>query len=246
MTYCVGFLVGDGLAMIADTRTNAGLDNISVFRKLHLFDLKRGGTLAIATAGNLSVTQTALAMLREGVANPDTGQVETLDDCPSLFRAAQLVGHAIRAVRREVAPSMEAESINYDVTLLLGGRIDDGPLGLYLVYSAGNFIECTPDTPYLQIGECKYGKPILDRAVTYATPLNQAVKIGLVSFDSTMRSNLAVGLPLDLLVLPEDAKAESVRRRIETEDPYFRHLGEEWSSALKAALSALPPPPYAR
>jgi putative proteasome-type protease len=243
MTYCVGFLVEGGLAMIADTRTNAGVDNISIYRKLHLFDLKRGGLLAIATAGNLSVTQAALAMLREGIENPDTGQIETLDDAATLFRAAQLVGHAVRVVRKEVAPSMEAENISFDVSLLLGGRIGDGPLGLYLVYSAGNFIEASTETPFLQVGETKYGKPILDRAVTGATPLGEAVKIGLVSFDSTMRSNLAVGMPLDLLVLPTDPAQPTIRKRIEADDPYFRTLGEQWSGALKAALAAIPPPP---
>jgi putative proteasome-type protease len=244
MTYCVGFLVEGGLAMIADTRTNAGVDNVSIYRKLHRFDLKGGGFIMLATAGNLSVTQTAISLVREGVENPDTQQIETLDDAPSLFRAARLVGQTVRKVRGDIAPSMEAENINTDVSLLLGGRVGDGPLGLFMIYSAGNFIECSPETPFLQIGETKYGKPVLDRAITYKSPLWDVVKIGLVSFDSTLRSNLAVGLPLDLTVAPRDPKQPIVSRRIETDDPYFRDLGERWSSALKAALTAIPEPPY--
>lgn len=245
MTYCVGFLVEGGLAMIADTRTNAGVDNVSVFRKLHRFDLKGGGFITLATAGNLSVTQTTISLLREGVENPDTHQVETLDDAPTLFRAARLVGQTVRMVRSDIAPAPEADNINTDVSLLLGGRVGNGPLGLYLIYSAGNFIECSPESPFLQIGENKYGKPVLDRAVSYRSALWDAVKIGLVSFDSTLRSNLAVGLPIDLMVAPRDPAAPIVSRRIETDDPYFRDLGERWSSALKAALAAIPEPPYA-
>ncbi|MBV8684222.1 MAG: peptidase [Caulobacteraceae bacterium] len=244
MTYCVGFLVEGGLAMIADTRTNAGVDNVSTYRKLHRFDLGGGGFVTLATAGNLSVTQATLNLLREGIENADTGQVETLDEAPSLFRAARLVGQAVRKVRGDMAPSLEADSVSSDVALLLGGRVGDGPLGLYLVYSAGNFIECGPETPYLQIGETKYGKPVLDRAVTFRSPLWDVVKIGLVSFDSTLRSNLAVGLPLDLMVAPRTPAAPIVSRRIEADDLYFRDLVERWSSALKATLTAIPEPPY--
>jgi putative proteasome-type protease len=245
VTYCVGFLVEGGLAMIADTRTNAGVDNVSTYRKLHRFDLKGGGFVTLATAGNLSVTQAALSLLREGLENPDTGQVETLDDAPSLFRAARLVGQSVRKVRGDLAPSLEAENVNTDVSLLLGGRVGDDPrLGLFLIYGAGNFIECSPETPYLQIGETKYGKPVLDRAVTYRSPLWDVVKIGLVSFDSTLRSNLAVGLPIDLMVAPGAASEPIVSRRIEADDPYFRDLGERWSGALKAALAAIPEPRY--
>jgi putative proteasome-type protease len=245
MTYCVGFLVEGGLAMIADTRTNAGVDNISTYRKLHRFDLKQGGFIAITTAGNLSVTQTALALLREGLENPDTGVVETLDDCATLFRAARLVGEAVRRVRKDIAPSLESESVSSEVTLLMGGRIGAGPLGLFLIYAAGNFIECAPETPYLQIGETKYGKPVLDRAINYRSALWDVVKIGLVSFDSTLRSNLAVGLPIDLLVAPTDPAAPIATRRIEADDPYFHDLGQRWSSALKAALAAIPAPDWA-
>jgi putative proteasome-type protease len=247
MTYCCGLLVEEGLVMIADTRTNAGVDNISTYRKLHVYETPGERVIVIATAGNLSITQTALSLLQEGVLNPETGEIETLDQQPSIFRAAQLVGHAVRQVRRTMAPSievMQADNISYGVTLLLGGQFKDGPMKLYMIYGAGNFIECYPDTPYLQIGELKYGKPILDRAVRYDTPLYNALKLGLISFDSTMRSNLAVGLPLDLVTLRRDAVRIETRRRIEPDDAYFRHLGEQWSAALKAAHAAIPLPPY--
>jgi putative proteasome-type protease len=243
MTYAVGLLVEEGLAMIADTRTNAGMDNFSVYRKLHTAEPTAGGLMVIATAGNLSVTQTALQLAAQGLRDPDTGETMRLVDAPNMFRAARLLGEAVRLVRKDLAPSMEAQNVNFDVTLLLGGRVGEGRLALYLIYSAGNFIECGPDSPFLQIGERKYGKPILDRAVKRQTALWDAVKIGLISFDSTMRSNLAVGLPLDLVVIPNDG--EPIRRRIEVDDPYFHELGKQWSAALKAAHMAIPPPPYA-
>ena len=244
MTYCVGLLLEDGLVMIADTRTNAGVDQVSTYRKLHIFEKPGERVICIATSGNLSVTQTALSLLREGVLNPETNEIETLDQASTMFRAAQLVGHAVRKVRDEVGPSLQGEGINADVTLLLGGQIRGGEMALYLIYGAGNFIECGPETPYLQIGETKYGKPMLDRAITFKHELYDALKIGLISFDSTMRSNLAVGLPLDLIVLRRDAMAAETRYRIEADDSYFHDLGERWSSALRAAHIAIPPPPY--
>ena len=244
MTYCVGLLLEDGLVMIADTRTNAGVDQISTYRKLHVFEKPGERCIVIATSGNLSVTQTALGLLREGLHNPETNEMETLDQTTSMFRAAQLVGHAVRQVRSEVSPALEADGLNSDVTLLVGGQIRGGEMALYLIYNAGNFIECGPETPYLQIGETKYGRPMLDRAITYRHELYDALKIGLISFDSTMRSNLAVGLPIDLIVLRRDAVAAETRYRIEVDDPYFHDLGERWSSALRAAHMAIPPPPY--
>lgn len=244
MTYCVGLLLQEGLVMIADTRTNAGVDQISTYRKLHVFEKPGERVLVIATSGNLSVTQTALSLLREGLHNPESGQVETLDQAPTMFRAAQLVGHAVRQVRKDVSQGMEAEGINFDVTLLVGGQIRGGDMGLYLIYAAGNFIECGVETPYLQIGETKYGKPILDRAITYEHELYDALKIGLISFDSTMRSNLAVGLPIDLTVIRRDQFLAETRHRIDIDDSYFHDLGERWSSALRAAHMAIPVPPY--
>ena len=244
MTYCVGMLVQDGLVMMADTRTNAGIDNVSAYRKLHVFETPGERMIVIATAGSLSITQTTLSLLREGVLHAETGQMETLETVVSLFRAAQLIGTAVRRVRAEHAPAMQAERVNSEVSLLVGGQIAGQPMRLFLVYSAGNFIECGPDTPFLQIGEYKYGKPILDRAVGFGTPLPEALKIGLLSFDATIRSNLAVGLPLDLIVMRRDAIAAETRGRVPVDDPYFRDLGAQWSAALNAAHQAIPGPNY--
>ncbi|WP_269220628.1 peptidase [Brevundimonas vesicularis] len=245
MTYCVGMLVDDGLAMIADTRTNAGVDNISSYRKLHIYQSPGERILAVATAGNLSVTQTALAMVAAGVKLPDSTELETLQTAPTLFRAAQLLGHAMASVRASIntPPTPTADGLNVTASMLLGGQIAGGKMGLYLIYGQGNFIECGPDTPYLQIGELKYGKPILDRALHSSTSLSEAVKLGLISFDSTIRSNIAVGPPLDLIVMPRD-QLTGTARRIEADDPYFRDLGRRWSEALAAAHRAMPDPTW--
>lgn len=245
MTYCVGMLVDEGLAMIADTRTNAGVDNISSYRKLHVFKTPGERVLAVATAGNLSVTQTALSMVGEGVTLPDSAEPETLETAPTLFRAAQILGHALASVRASIntPPTPTADGLNVTASMLLGGQIAGGKMGLYLIYGQGNFIECGPDTPYLQIGELKYGKPILDRALRPNTSLSEAVKLGLISFDSTIRSNIAVGPPFDLIVIPRD-KMVGMERRIDADDPYFRDLGRRWSEALAAAHRAMPDPTW--
>ena len=245
MTYCAGILVRDGLVMFADTRTNAGFDDVSTFRKLHVFETPGDRVLAIATAGNLSVTQSALSLLAEGLPNTDTGEIETLAGATTMFRAAQLVGHAVRTVRRDLVPSLEQEHVNADVSLLFGGQIKGGPLRLFMIYDAGNFIECGLDAPFLQIGEHKYGRPILVRAVNYETELYDALKIGLISIDSTMKSNLAVGLPIDLMVLRRDQLHSELIHRIGPDEPYFHDLSERWSEALRVAHLGIPRPPYA-
>jgi putative proteasome-type protease len=184
-------------------------------------------------------------MLSEGVENPETGEVERLADAPSMFQGAQRVGRAIRQVHKAVSGQLEESNLPFEVSFLFGGQIAGRRLRLFLIYAAGNFIECTTDTPYLQIGEHKYGKPILDRAVKYDTDLYDALKIGLVSMDSTMRSNLAVGLPIDLMILRRDALKAELNYRIEPGEPYFHDLRERWSAALRAAHMAIPRPPYA-
>lgn len=246
MTYCVGILVREGLVMIADTRTNAGLDNIATFRKLHLFQRQGERAIAIATAGNLAVSQSVLNLMTEGIKDQETGKLETIFTVPTMFKVAQFVGRAIREVYRVHGKSMEQQAASFDVTMLLGGQIREGRLRLFMIYSAGNFIEATSDTPYLQIGEHKYGKPILDRAVTSETTLSQALKLGLVSMDSTMRSNLGVGMPIDICTIPRDHIATDILHRIDRDDDYFADLRERWSAALRAAHQAIPMPPYGR
>ncbi|MCW5693986.1 MAG: peptidase [Pseudolabrys sp.] len=244
MTYCCGILVRDGLVMIADTRTNAGLDNVSTFRKLHVYSEPGERIMALASSGNLSLSQTVRSMLTEGIENAETGEMETLMNAPTMFKAAQRIGKAVRLVQGIDGKALAEAAVDHDVAFLFGGQIKGGRLRLFMIYSAGNFIECTTDTPYLQIGEHKYGKPVLDRAISYDTDLYDALKIGLISMDSTMRSNLGVGLPIDLMVARRDACDSEVNYRIEPGEPYFQDLRERWSGALRAAHIAIPRPPY--
>jgi putative proteasome-type protease len=244
MTYCCGILVRDGLVMVADTRTNAGLDNVSTFRKLHLYHEPDERVMALASSGNLSLSQTVRSTLTEGIENPETGQRETLLNAPTMFQAAQRIGRAVRLVQGMEGKALESASVDHDVAFLFGGQIKGERLRLFMIYSAGNFIECTTDTPYLQIGEHKYGKPVLDRAIGFETDLYDALKIGLISMDSTMRSNLGVGLPIDVLVVRRDNYNPELSYRIEPGEPYFQDLRERWSAALRAAHIAIPRPPY--
>ena len=214
MTYCCGILVRDGLVMIADTRTNAGLDNVSIFRKLHVFGIPGERILALASSGNLGLSQSVVSTLNEGLTHPQSGEAETLLNAPTMFQAAQRIGRAIRQVHDRERGALEASDVQFDVSFLFGGQIKGERLRLYMIYSAGNFIECTTDTPYLQIGEHKYGKPILDRAITHGIDLYDALKIGLISMDSTMRSNIGVGMPIDVLVVRPGAVPEFEDRRV--------------------------------
>jgi putative proteasome-type protease len=161
-----------------------------------------------------------------------------------MFRVAQLIGEAVTEARRAIGQTLEGTKINAGISLLLGGRIGDGPLSLYLIYGEGNFIECQPDAPFLQIGELKYGKPILDRALTFETTLDEAVKVALISFDSTIRSNLSVGRPIDLIVIPRDRAAGVTRRRIEADDDYFNQLSADWGRLLNESRMAIADPPF--
>ena len=244
MTYCCGILVRDGLVMIADTRTNAGLDNVSTFRKLHIFAKPGERIMAIASAGNLAISQSVLSTLTEGLEDPDTGEIETLMNAPTMFQAAQRIGRAIRNVHATEGEALRSEDVSFDVSFLFGGQIKGDKLRLYMIYSAGNFIECTVDTPYLQIGEHKYGKPILDRAVRYGIDIYDGLKIALLSMDSTLRSNLGVGMPIDVAVVRRDVCDAELIYRIEPGDAYFHDLSERWSAALRAAHIAIPRPPY--
>ena len=244
MTYCCGILVREGLVMFADTRTNAGVDNISTFRKLHVFKDPKKRVMAIASAGNLSISQSVLSILTEGYDNPETGERETLMNAPTMFQAAQRVGHVIRSIHETEGKALESADVSFEVSFLFGGQIAGERMRLFMIYSAGNFIECTTDTPYLQIGEHKYGKPVLDRAIIYNMDLYDALKVGLVSIDSTMRSNLSVGLPIDLVVIRRDTCDPELTYRIEAGEPYFTDLRERWSAALRAAHIGIPRPPY--
>ena len=244
MTYCCGILVRDGLVMMADTRTNAGLDNISTFRKLHVYGVPGQRIMALASSGNLSISQSVVSTVTEGIENPETKELETLLNAPTMFQAAQRMGQAIRQVHRLEGDALEAADVKFDVSFLFAGQIKGEKLRLFMIYGAGNFIECSVDSPYLQIGEHKYGKPVLDRAISYGVDLYDALKIGLISMDSTMRSNLGVGMPIDLLVVRRDTCEAELNYRIEPGEPYFHDLRERWSAALRQAHMNIPRPPY--
>lgn len=241
MTYCLGFRLDEGLVMLADTRTNAGLDNISRFGKLFTWERPGERAMALMCAGNLSITQGVVTRLETRIAEVEAeGTGESILHCPSLFRAAQLVGEAMAEQQRHYRDQLEAQGAVADATLIFGGQRKGGRQRLFLIYSPGNFIEATPDTPFFQIGEHKYGKPILDRVLTPQTPLPTALKAAFVSVDSTLRSNLSVGMPLDLAVIRTDALALSLRRRIEADDPDFAQISGAWSEALRDAFRRLP------
>ena len=248
MTYCVGVLVRDGLAMLADTRTNAGLDNVSSYRKLRVMDAGPGRTMVIASAGSLSVTQAAMTRLSDAMllAPREEEAPETLATAPTMFRAATLVGQALHDARAAVDEAVGGDKVSTAASLLFGGCIAGRKPRLFLIYATGNFIECQPDTPYLQIGEHKYGKPILDRVITFDTPMAEAVKVALISFTSTMRSNLAVGLPIDLMQLRTGDIDPELVHRITDDDDYYRELTERWSAAMRIATAQIPLPPYGR
>jgi putative proteasome-type protease len=230
------------MVLLSDTRTNAGVDNISTFSKMHVFEKKGDRVIVLLAAGNLASTQAVVNLLNEGI--EVDGKVRTLASVKTMFRAAELVGEAIRRVYRIDGKSMEDHNVSFDVSFLMGGQIKNGKLSLFEIYSAGNFIEATQDTPYLQIGEHKYGKPILDRTARYETELYDGVKLALVSMDSTLRSNLSVGLPIDLLVYRRDSLQIELKKRITDSDDYFKMLRERWSAALREAYRTIPQPSW--
>ncbi len=240
MTYCVGLRLNRGLVFAADTRTNAGLDNVAVFKKLHVFERRGDRVIVLLSAGNLAVTQSVVSILEERSREPpkDGPSIMTAD---TMFQVARQVGEAIREVRQIDGDALAANSESFSVSFILGGQIGQEPPRLFQVYAAGNFIEATDDTPFLQIGEHKYGKPILDRVTQADMPLGEAAKLVLISFDSTLRSNLSVGMPIDLLLYNTDTLQVLRQTRIHQDDPYFRKLSAGWSTALRDAFSHLEP-----
>ncbi|MGE3304096.1 MAG: peptidase [Hyphomonadaceae bacterium] len=244
MTYCVGMCLGEGVVMLADTRTNAGLDNVATFSKMHVFEAPGERVVAVMTAGNLAITQTVVSLIAEGLENKETGVRETLWDMASMFDTARFVGRAVREVYDKDAAALEARGVSFDASFLVAGQLQGRRMRLFQVYAAGNFIESSRDTPFLQIGEHKYGKPILDRVCHYDTPLREAVTLAMISMDSTLRSNLSVGLPMDLAVFRRDAIRIEARQRIGEDDPYFRMIRDRWSNSLRQAYQELPSAPW--
>ncbi|MBN8630146.1 MAG: proteasome-type protease [Rhodobacterales bacterium] len=238
MTYCVGLLLNEGMVLLSDTRTNAGLDNISTYRKMFTFEDPGERVIVIMTAGSLSVTQTTIAQLREAIEDPEASNATSIMLAPTLLKVAEIVGATLAKVRAEVDEKLSVMQ-GATASMIVAGQRKGGAMRLFLIYPEGNFIEATEDTPFLQIGEHKYGKPILDRVVNPATSLADATKAVLLSMDSTLRSNLSVGMPLDLAVIGRDACKVTQTRRIEAGDPAFRDMSEAWSNALRDGFAKI-------
>lgn len=239
MTYCVGLLLDAGIVLLSDTRTNAGLDNISTYRKMFTFEEPGERVISILTAGSLSVTQTAMARLGEAVEDAGATPETSIMQAPTLLKVAEIVGNMMASVRQDIEHKMNAAKVSTAASMIVAGQRAGGEMRMFLIYPEGNFIEATPDTPFLQIGEHKYGKPILDRVVTPKTSLADAQKAVLLSMDSTLRSNLSVGMPLDLAVIERDACRVGTMRRIEAGDADFAAMSEAWSHALRDAFSQI-------
>ncbi len=238
MTYCVGLMLNEGMVLLSDTRTNAGLDNISTYRKMYTFEDPGERVIVIMTAGSLSVTQTTISRLHEAVEDADATPATSIMLAPTLLKVADIVGDMLAQVRLEVDEKLGAMQ-GATASMIVAGQRKGGAMRLFLIYPEGNHIEATEDAPFLQIGEHKYGKPILDRVIKPATSLVDGQKAVLLSMDSTLRSNLSVGMPLDLAVIEKDACMVTQKRRIEAGDEAFRAMSEAWSNALRDGFTRI-------
>ncbi|RWM19506.1 MAG: peptidase [Mesorhizobium sp.] len=239
MTYCVGLKIDRGLVFMSDTRTNAGMDSISTFKKMHVWEEPGERVIVLMSAGNLATTQAVVSLLDErtkaiGDRHP------TLLETPSMYQTVRVVGDTVKEVIVNSSPSGDKADSYFNASFILGGQIKGSAPRLFMIYPEGNFIESTDDTPFFQIGETKYGKPIIIRAYEKTMSFAETVKLLLVSFDSTLKSNLSVGLPLDLLFYEKDAYKVSLKKRIAQDDQYYRTISDGWSNALKTAFASLP------
>ncbi|ANV83336.1 peptidase [Picosynechococcus sp. PCC 7003] len=237
MTYCLGILVRQGFILAADSRTNAGVDYVSSYQKLFDFSCPGERVLILCTSGNLSITQAITYQLEQEIRS---GTPHNLHTIPSLYDAARYIGKKTRQLQQEDRPWLEKDGIDFQCNFLLAGQIAGAPPELFLIYSQGNCIRATPETPYLQIGETKYGKPILDRTLSYESSLDAIAKSALLSIDSTMRSNLSVGPPIDMISYTVNSLKIQHRLRLEARDPYLLKIRRYWESALKQASEAMP------
>lgn len=239
MTYCLGIRLDAGIVLMADTRTHAGVDNVARYRKLFAWQRPGEAAVGLCTAGNLSLTQGVVNAVEEGVRSGGETAPSILD-APSMFAVAELVGETLRRESAKHGAALATAGVAASASILVGGEVADGRCRLFQVYEAGNVIEAEADTPYFQIGELKYGKPILDRVVTVATPIATALKAGFISMESTTRSNLSVGLPLDVAVVPTAERRFSLRRRFEDTDRSWKALSEAWSRGIVELLDRMP------
>ena len=242
MTYCVAMSLDAGMIFAADSRTNAGVDQIARFSKMRVFQREGERVIVTLSSGNLSLTQNALSILEQRARKADTDL--SFWSATSMFDIARLTGDALREVKARDGPYLMQNNIDSHANFIVGGQVKGEAPRLFEVYSEGNFIEATPDTCYFQIGESKYGKPVIDRVVTRATGLLEATKCTIVSFDSTMRSNISVGLPIDLVIYETDSLRIRRQRRIEESDPYFQMIHSQWGEGLRRVFAQLPNPDW--
>ena len=245
MTYCVAIKLNAGLVFLSDSRTNAGLDHISTFRKMIVYEKPGDRFMVLLTAGNLSISQSVREILQtEQIKDRDGGEPITIWNAKSMFDAARVLGSAIRRVYAHDAQALKNDDVNFNVSIVFGGQIKGEGMRLFQIYSAGNFIEATDETPYFQIGESKYGKPVLDRVITPETPLDEAAKCALVSMDSTLKSNLSVGLPLDLIVYENNRFATDRIVCLDADNPYLRMLHDSWGERLRNVFDSIDDPAW--
>lgn len=237
MTYCLGIITRSGLVMAADSRTNAGVDYISTYQKLFDFSQPGERVLLLCTSGNLSVTQGTMTLLQRDITAKEEANLHTL---PTLYEVARYIGSKLRQLQEQDRAWLEKDKIDFRCSLLLGGQIQGEAPELYLIYSQGNFIQATKDTPFLQIGETKYGKPILDRILTYDTPLESAAKCALLSIDSTMKSNISVGPPINLVMYETDSFKIRYELQLKLGAPYLDQIRKLWEVALNQAFDRMP------
>lgn len=237
MTYCVAMRLSEGLVFVSDSRTNAGFDQISTFRKMHRFSAE-DRSVVLLSAGNLATSQSVISLLEKRIGT----EAPNLLNVASLFEAAELVGRTLREVLHRDNPDDSISHVDFSCSLILGGQIRNQPQRLFNVYSEGNFIEATPETPYFQIGESKYGKPILDRVLSWEMPLDRAYQCALISFDSTMKSNLSVGMPLDVSIFRSGELKPVYTAHLDETDEYFRNLRLTWHQGIGHLVNSLAPP----
>ena len=242
MTYCVALRLDAGMIFASDSRTNAGVDHVSTFAKMRVFEKPDDRVIVVLSSGNLAMTQGVTNILERHKHAPE-GE-ETIWNVDSMYDAAQLVGDALREMQRKDGPFLMQSNIDAGANMLVGGQIRGEGMRLFHVYAQGNFIEATDETPYFQLGESKYGKPILDRVVNTGTPQKEAAKCVLISFAPTMKSNISVGLPIDLLWLPRDSLRVGLQQRIREGDPYFTMLRSRWGGGLRRVFGELPDPDW--
>jgi putative proteasome-type protease len=240
MTYCVAMRVDEGLVFLSDTRTNAGVDHVSAARKMAVFEQPGERVLVLLAAGNLALTQAVMQLLSE----PAEEDRATLYTVANMADAARLVGEAVREVHRRDAATLAEFSVDFNCSFILGGQIRGHGTRLFMVYAAGNFVEASQVSPYFQIGESKYGKPIIDRVVTPGTPLDEVAKCALVSMDSTLRSNLSVGLPLDLLVYERDTLRVTRFASLDNDNEYYQMIHRTWGARLRQIFGEIPNPTW--